>query len=104
MMLNRGVWDGRQIVPEQWLEQIGAISVRTPFGSRYSNLWYLSRQYAPGLGRPVPLQHAAGNGGQRLYLLPEQDMVVCILCGSYNLPNDWMTPNMILHRIILSDL
>lgn len=104
MLLVGGQWQGKQIVPRDWVTACQTAQLTTTYGSQYSNQWYQSVQYAPYTGTPVPLWFAAGNGGQRIYLLPEQDTVIVIYAGSYNWRDDWMTPTLILQRIVLPHL
>lgn len=99
-----GTWHGRQILPRTWLDQLRQPQAQTAFGTAYSHFWYLSRQFSAFRGVAVPMIHAAGNGGQRLYVLPQADLVVVVFAGAYNRPDDWMTPTLLLQRLILTHL
>lgn len=74
LYLNWGVWDGRQIVPAPYVEE----STREqseggpPEGERYGYLWWITtvEGYAA--------YFAGGYGGQFIYIVPDQDIVVVI--------------------------
>jgi CubicO group peptidase (beta-lactamase class C family) len=79
MVLAKGSWQGRQVVPAKWLEQSTTLSVTIdgPFG--YGWHWYLM---SPP-GRPRPTILGIGWGGERLVVIPALDLVVVINCGNY---------------------
>ncbi|HEY8874336.1 MAG TPA: serine hydrolase domain-containing protein, partial [Stellaceae bacterium] len=90
LVLQHGVWNGRQVVSSAWIEE--AMIPRTtgkslmlklvPEGiSSYGFLWWLGR---------LPVDHpehdlivANGYGGQRLFILPDLDLVVVTTAGDY---------------------
>ncbi len=73
LFLNEGLWDGQQVVSTAWVEM--ATSALTPAvgGSDYGYLWWVN----PASG----YYEAAGDGGQEMYVLPDQNMVV-VMTGS----------------------
>jgi CubicO group peptidase (beta-lactamase class C family) len=78
MVLAKGVWQGRQIVPVKWLEQstTRAVVIDGPFG--YGRHWYLLTP--EGGAKTIS---AVGWGGQRLFIVPSLDLVVAMNCGNY---------------------
>ncbi|QBF32357.1 serine hydrolase [Thalassococcus sp. S3] len=104
LVRQEGVWQGTQIVPQDWVTLISTPQITTAFGSEYSHFWWLTRQYARGSDTPLSMLHAAGNGGQRLYILPELDLTMVVFAGAYNRPDDWMTPTLVLQRIVLANV
>jgi len=85
MMLAGGVWQGRPIVPADWLRRSTepAVTIEGPF--KYGWHWYLG-EVAATAGRPHRAIIAIGWGGQRLYLLPDLDLVVAMNAGNYRKP------------------
>src|SRR5260370_19229534 len=90
LVLQHGSWHGQQIVSSAWIDQSMASHItgkgllfNGPEGiSSYGFLWWLGR---------LPIDHpehdliaAAGNGGQRLYILPNQGLVVVVTAGVYD--------------------
>jgi CubicO group peptidase (beta-lactamase class C family) len=85
LMLNRGVWQGAQIVPADWIEQstkprFQAIGY---FGGLffYGRFWWLGRTLSGE--REVPWSSAMGLGGQRIFIVPGLDIVVTTTSGLY---------------------
>jgi CubicO group peptidase (beta-lactamase class C family) len=85
VFLRGGRWNGRQVVPEAWVElsmtrfveEIADWSRGGIWGYGYQ--WWVGR--LPGGERIVA---GFGNGNQRLFILPEERFVVTILAGEYN--------------------
>jgi CubicO group peptidase (beta-lactamase class C family) len=82
MMLQRGQWQGRQIVPAAWLNDATNPHVATGDGLQYGYQWWLGS--TAGAGHVYRWSAGFGNGGQRLYMVPELDLVVVITAGEYN--------------------
>ncbi|MFD4603316.1 serine hydrolase domain-containing protein [Streptomyces sp. NPDC058464] len=72
LYLNRGRWQGRQVVPRETVSQSMRPVVRVGDGYSYAHGWWLRRIG----GRTVPF--AWGYGGQYIYLLPAADVVVVV--------------------------
>jgi CubicO group peptidase (beta-lactamase class C family) len=85
LMLNKGAWQGVQIVPADWIEQ----STRPRFQAIgyfgglffYGRLWWLGRTLSGE--REVPWISAIGLGGQRIFIVPNLDLVVTTTAGLY---------------------
>lgn len=107
MILSGGRWNGRQVVPAEWLAASFAPWISMPDGQQYGYQWYLSTvPMDDGTGgvRREKTINAVGNGGQRLFLLPQLDLVVAVTAGNYNDPNDWRPPLVVLRDLILPAL
>jgi CubicO group peptidase (beta-lactamase class C family) len=103
LYLNDGRWDGRQIISESW--------VRTSLAehSRVDNISYGYYWWRPWLSidTPTGAQHfhlvaAQGNGGQKIYLLSQYDLVAVFTGGAYN--DESTPPNTIMAQIVIPAL
>jgi len=82
LVLQRGQWQGKQIVPAQWIDESLTPHVETGDGLQYGYQWWSGQVDAAG-GKHR--WHAGfGNGGQRLFIVPGLDLVVVITAGGYD--------------------
>ena len=79
LYLDKGVWEGKRIVSEEWVDASTIGYVETPEGGSYGYQWWISK-----FGRgDVPAFSARGWGGQYIYVIPSSRMVVVINGGGY---------------------
>jgi len=90
LVLADGQWDGRAVVPADWIRTMLQPRLQTDWGAGYGYQWYLETL----AGRRMPA--AMGNGGQRLVVIPDLDLAVAITAGNYDNPDQWQTPNAVL--------
>lgn len=100
LILQNGSWDGRQIVPAAWLQESFTPQIACFDDVHYGYQWYL-RDATDGHGKRI---FAMGNGGQRLIVIPHHDLAIVIMCGKYNLPDQWQTPAAIMLEHVLPGL
>ncbi|KJC37125.1 hypothetical protein UP09_28145 [Bradyrhizobium sp. LTSP885] len=74
LVLNRGVWDGRQIVPASWVVQSTAEQIRTEGPRSYGYQWWLGQSL--DRDRVVQWIYARGYNSQKTIIIPALDMVV----------------------------
>ncbi len=104
MLLGKGVWNGQRIVSEGWIEASFAPAISTPDGLGYGRLWFIGDAPAPAFDAPKPWYAGFGNGGQRLWLMPEADIAAVIYAGKYDAWDAWVTPTRVWREIILANL
>jgi len=89
LVLDGGVWHGRQIVSADWIKQMTA--PQSPpgfsFGSlrSYGYLWWQGRSSIEN--QDVDWIAALGRGGQRLFVVPSLSLVVAVTAGLYGESN-----------------
>jgi len=81
LYLNRGIWEGKPIVPSTWIAQ-STQTVSTDldgFDSReaYGFLWWVKTVNGK------PMYYASGSGGQRIMVFPEDDLVIVHRTNTY---------------------
>ncbi|MFM8394859.1 MAG: serine hydrolase domain-containing protein, partial [Acidobacteriota bacterium] len=80
LFLDQGRWQGRQVVPAEWVEQATQRHLRTggPGTSDYGYGWRI-----PTNGSPVTFE-ASGRGGQQISILRDLQTVIVINGGGFN--------------------
>ncbi|MGH6930900.1 MAG: serine hydrolase domain-containing protein [Dongiaceae bacterium] len=102
-MLAGGLWDGRPVIPSSWLAAALRPRIAIEPDTRYGYHWYIGDHAvrAPAGTRQAHWVGAFGNGGQRLFLFPDLDLIVAIAAGNYNAPDQSKTPMVLLRDILL---
>lgn len=83
LYLDKGKWNGKRVIPEQWVEKSTAAfsdDLGPNFAGRggYGYLWWVNHTTFD-----QPAYYASGLGGHKLYVLPEADMVIVHRVNSY---------------------
>jgi len=79
LLLSRGQHGGRAVVPAAWIDTVRSPRFVGWDGHRYGAQWWHSR------AADTPAWVGGwGNGGQRLLVVPERDLVVVVTAGRYN--------------------
>jgi len=73
-------------------------------GLQYGRLWFLGEASAPMLPGSRKWFAGFGNGGQRLWVMPDADLTVVSTSGGYNQPDQGIMPNRIWREIVLANL
>ena len=106
LVLARGQWDGRTIVPAAWLDASFTPAATVRDGQSYGYFWrvgeiaYPSKTGIRGERYVVGL----GNGGQLLAIIPARALVVVVTAGNYNDRKDWQVPDEVLRHFVLPSL
>lgn len=109
MVLADGQWNGKTVVPAAWLHEsfrpAALVDIGYP-GLHYGYLWYVGEALQEGKGGSYGERFVAaiGNGGQRLFVFPGLDFVLCVTSGNYNTADQWRAPSAILSEVFLPGL
>jgi CubicO group peptidase (beta-lactamase class C family) len=85
LVLNHGAWNGKQIVSADWIDQ--SVKPRFQAIGYFSGLFFYGQQW--WLGRSISGDSevkwiaAMGSGGQRIFIVPDRDLVVMTTSGLY---------------------
>ena len=101
LYLHDGRWNGIQVIPAVWIALSSERSVQdVPWGPDgvygYGFMWYPGRVEGD---HGYDILRAAGNGDQRIYIIPDKEIAVTIFGGLYN-RRDIRNGHRILARII----
>jgi CubicO group peptidase (beta-lactamase class C family) len=78
IVLAGGKWNGKQIVPAEWVTRALSPVVTIDRNRRYGYHWYID-----AVAQPPRWVGGFGWGGQRLFAFPALDLVVALNCGNY---------------------
>jgi len=99
LVLNRGAWNGKQVVPADWIASATSPQINGQQLYFYGFQFWLGRSLAHG--REIDWAAAVGYGGQRLFIVPALDMVVVVHAGLYTSPMQSWAPLIVLNRYVL---
>jgi len=92
LFLDRGTWDGKRVISSAWVASSTAAHVDTRVeGNRYGNFWWIP---------PYGGYAAWGDGGQRIIVNPERNLVVVLTAG-LGYPEMDTVPDEIMTRYVL---
>ena len=103
LFADGGHWHGHQIISESWVRTSLAEHSHVD-NTSYGYFWWrpwLNVETPTGSQR-VDVVAAQGNGGQKIYLVPQYDLVAVFTAGGYNAEST--PPNSIMAKIILPAL
>jgi CubicO group peptidase (beta-lactamase class C family) len=100
LVLNRGLWNGRRIVSQSWIDQSISPQINGEGIFFYGYQWWLGRSLLAK--RQVDWAAGFGWGGQRLYVVPSKEMTIAVFSGAYGKPQ--VVGNTVLNDYALASL
>lgn len=109
--LNRGRFDGRQVVPEAWMQAITTPSERNPnygyftwLGTEHNEYRYYNRKTSTRVHHSEPYAapdviYFDGFGGQRVYIVPSRQLVIVRIGAISTDWDDAYLPNLIIRGL-----
>ncbi|MCF7822591.1 MAG: beta-lactamase family protein [Candidatus Marinimicrobia bacterium] len=82
LVLNKGRWNDRQLISEQWIELSTSPKVKVSEPYSYGYFWWLIDGRSMGLNGFFPV--AQGAGGQRIYVIPQKNAVIVVTGGNFD--------------------
>ena len=73
LILNKGNWEGEQLVSDKWIQEATTPSAHGP---DYGYLWWLNTRQKQWPSGPASSFAAIGNGGNIVWIDPEHDIVL----------------------------
>lgn len=100
LVLGRGTWNGNRIISDAWVDESTSPHVNGEGLFFYGFQWWLGRSLVRR--QEIKWVSGVGYGGQRLFIVPELDLVVVVLAGLYdNVGLQSMPGEIILRRYAL---
>jgi CubicO group peptidase (beta-lactamase class C family) len=81
LWLNQGVWEGKQIISQEWVENSVKPLLETREGGYYGYGWWVETAETDVL----PLYRADGRGGQFVVVVPTVDLVITTTGGGFEM-------------------
>jgi len=106
LVLDAGTAGGKQLLAAGWLNECLTPRVSVDEQRRYGYQWYVgdfeygSREQ-PRLDRWVG---CFGQGGQRLFVMPDLDLVVAVTAGNYGKADQWIPPIRVMREAVLASI
>ena len=82
LYLNGGSWNGKRIIAESWVKSSTAPQTQIDQQTNYGYLWWL-KDFKAG-ERSWHAYFMSGNGGNKVAVFPQLDMVIVITSTNYN--------------------
>ena len=75
LFLNKGAWNGKQLISQDWIEKATASS---PAQVNYGYMWWLNKKGTSRFWEGVPenVFYAAGFGGNFIVIVPDEELVI----------------------------
>src|SRR5271165_1765783 len=96
---HHGKWHGKQIVPEAWIAQSTIPQFNGEGLFFYGYQWWLGRSLIER--REIDWIAGVGLGGQRLFIVPDRDLVVAVTAGLYKSPLQGQVGFTVLNSYVL---
>ncbi|MDQ7815475.1 MAG: serine hydrolase [Melioribacteraceae bacterium] len=86
MVLNKGKWNGDQIISENWIAKSVEPYFKTSFDiGEYGYFWWI-REMKLKNGKTTKVISAEGAGGQKVYIFPQYQIVAAFTERNYTTP------------------
>lgn len=102
LLLQRGMWNGKQVVSRGYIDSATTPQMNAYELNFYGYQFWLGRSLVAK--REVQWSSAVGLGAQRVFAVPEFDLVMVMNAGLYQSPLQGEVPLEILNRYVLNSI
>lgn len=83
LVINKGLWQGKKIVSPTWINEISRkrFDLDDRFANAYGYFWWGATKHING--KKYECFYASGNGGNVLFIVPGEKLVVCLTSSAY---------------------
>lgn len=78
LYLHKGQWDGRQVIPQDWVEKSTKKQVSQNAKTDYGYLFWVEPMRDPVKGVTYDAFRADGAGGQKIVIIPKLDLIAVV--------------------------
>ncbi len=101
LYLQKGTWNGEQLISQEWVEESTRehLIANSHPDQGYGYYWW--RETFPIDDQWIETYFASGNGGNKIYVFPAEDLVVVITASAYNQSYGHPQVRMLMNKYIL---
>lgn len=88
LYLNKGSWDGKQVIPEEWIAESTKKQITVDQEDDYGYLFWIETIKDKMHGKDYFTYSASGAGGQKIMVVPELDMVAVVTANIQSASRD----------------
>lgn len=99
LYLDGGQWQGKQVISKAWVRQSLTPHANARENVDYGYLWWLETFHVNG--RAIPTWGMYGAGGNKVYVLPEQHVVVVITTTNFRISGAGALTDRVLTELIV---
>jgi len=83
---NKGLWNGKQILSEQWVEKSLDKQIKQSLDDGYYGYLFWNKTFSLN-NKVYEVSYCSGNGGNKIFIFKDIPFVVVITSSAYNNPN-----------------
>jgi len=102
LYLNGGKWQGKQVISQDWVRRSLAPHAHAREDTDFGYFWWLQTFHVSG--QAIQTYGMYGTGGNKVYVLPDQGVVVVITTTNYRLPGAGAVTDSLLTSLIVPAL
>lgn len=99
LVLSHGMWKGKPIVSAEWLNEATMKRFRLDYNTYYGYQWWISSSSVNG--KKIDWFEGLGFGGQRIIIVPSQELVIVFTAGLYNASEGWLATTKLLNDYVM---
>jgi CubicO group peptidase (beta-lactamase class C family) len=99
LYLNGGRWQGRQVISEAWVRRSVSPHANAREDTDYGYLWWLQTFHVGG--RSIPTYGMYGTGGNKVYVVPDQGVVVVVTTTNFRVAGAGALTDRLLTSVIV---
>ena len=101
LYLHKGMWNGEQLISKEWVEEStkAHLIVNSKLDRHYGYYWW--KETFPINNRLIESYFASGNGGNKIYVFPTQDLVAVVTASAYDQSYGHPQVRMMMNKYIL---